>query len=216
MIAVAIVAGALLCAAAAHAEEPVRAAVTDAVLDRNGDGFQDVIVKDRILHYDVDFDGHFDFSLSMAFKQYSSEGHRRYLESGFAPAVFAELTLAGLDELCASEQIAHQWTKRNFASFGYYRDGYGRLSLFDTSAENDGRLASPKSRPRYDVVATFNPDGTVHTVERGGRTATLAEFDYQTNTSSGSKVFLPKIAGKEDLAAVRAALESALPAPPLQ
>ena len=209
MIAVAIVAAVLL---GAHAEEPVRVAVTDAVLDRNGDSFQDVIVRDRVVYYDVDFDGHFDYSLSMAFKEYSSEGHRRYLESGFSPAVFAELTLAGLDALCANEQIASQWTKRNFASFGYYRDGYGRLSLFDASAENDGRLASPKSRARFEVVATFNPDGTVHTVERGGRTATLAEFDYQTNTSSGTKVFLPKIAGKEDLAVVRAALDLALPA----
>jgi hypothetical protein len=42
------------------AEQPVRIPAVDAVLDRNSDGFQDVIVAGRAVHHDLDGDGRFD------------------------------------------------------------------------------------------------------------------------------------------------------------
>lgn len=197
---------------ATAAGEVVRVPVEDPLVDRNGDGFQDVIIEHRAVHRDLDFDGLFDYTVSLAFKEYTAEGHRRYLASGRDPAVFAELTLAGIEKLCATEQLAAQWTRENFARFGYYRDGYGRLAIFDASPGNDGRLAGKAARFGYALVATFNPDGTVRTVEGGGRVVSLAAFDYATNTSSGTMVRLPGIEGARDLAAVRETLEGLLAA----
>ena len=136
-------------APAAGADEPVRIAAADPVLDRNGDGFQDVIPAGRAVHHDIDFDGRFDYTLSLAFKEYSPEGHRQYLASGFAPDVFAELTRKGLANLCASERVAANWTAQHFREFLYYHDGYGRLQIFDGSPENDGRLAGNRAAPLH-------------------------------------------------------------------
>ena len=192
---------------AAGAEEPVRIAASDPVLDRNGDGFQDVIPAGRAVHHDIDFDGTFDYTLSLAFKEYSPEGHRQYLASGFAPEVFAELTRKGLDNLCASERVAADWTAQHFREFLYYHDGYGRLQIFDGSTENDGRLAGKSPRPRYTHTVVFNPDGSVATVQRGESTLALATFDYGTNTSSGRRLSLPRISRPEDLAGIRSELD---------
>lgn len=191
----------------AGADEPVRIAIVDPVLDRNGDGFQDIIPAGRAVHHDIDFDGRFDYTLFFAFKEYTPDGHRHYLASGLAPAVFAELTRKGLGELCASERVAANWTAEHFQEFLYYHDGYGRLQIFDGSPENDGRLAGKAPRPRYAYAVAFNPDGSVAAVQRGERTVALATFDYETNTSSGARLFLPKISRHEDLTAIRAELE---------
>jgi hypothetical protein len=190
----------------ARADEPVRVRTDDAVFDRNGDGFQDVIVAGRAVHHDLDFDGRFDFTLAFAFKEYTPEGHRQYLGSGFAPGVFAELTRKGLDNLCASERVAANWTAEHFREFLYYHDGYGRLQIFDGSPENDGRLAGATPRPRYEYTVAFNPDGSVASVQRGDRTVALATFDYEKNVSTGTRLILPRIGRPEDLAGIRAEL----------
>jgi len=192
---------------AGGAEGPVRVATADRVLDRNGDGFQDVIPAGRAVHYDVDFDGLFDYTLTFAFKEYTPEGHREYLASGRSPAVFAVLTKKGLDNLCASERVAANWTAEHFREFLYYHDGYGRLQIFDGAAENDGRLAGGKPRPRYAYSVAFNPDGTVASIQRGDRTIELATFDYEGNTSKGSRITLPLINGPDELVRIRSALD---------
>jgi hypothetical protein len=190
----------------ARADEPVRVRTGDAVLDRNGDGFQDVVVAGRAVHHDIDFDGRFDFTLALAFKEYTGEGHRRYLGSGFAPEVYADLTRKGLDNLCASERVAANWTAEHFREFPYYHDGYGQLRIFDGSPENDGRLAGDSPRPRYEYTVVFNPDGSVASVQRGDRTISLAAFDYEKNVSSGIRLILPGIARPADLEGIRAEL----------
>ena len=164
----------------------MRIPIADPVLDRNGDGFQDVLPAGRAVHHDVDFDGRFDYTLSFAFKEYTPEGHRQYLASGCAPDIFADLTRKGLDNLCASERVAANWTAEHFREFLYYHDGYGRLQIFDGSPENDGRLAGKTPRPRYAYSVVFNPDGSVASVQRGDRTVALATFDYEANTSVGN------------------------------
>ena len=192
---------------AVQADGPVRIAIVDPVLDRNGDGFQDVLPVGRAVHHDIDFDGRFDFTLALAFKEYTPEGHLQYLASGLAPAVFADLTRKGLDNLCASERVAANWTAEHFREFLYYHDGYGRLQIFDDSPENDGRLAGKTPRPRYAYSVVFNPDGSVASVQRGERTVALATFDYETNRASGTRLALPRIGGPADLAGVRAELD---------
>lgn len=210
------VAAALLAlpARAPRADDVVRVRIDDPLVDRNGDGLQDVIVAGRAVHHDVDFDGVFDYTLALAFKEYTAEGHRRYLASGFAPGVFAELTRAGLNNLCASERVAADWTARHFGEFPYYHDGYGRLQLFDGSPGNDGRLAGAAPAPRYEYTVEFNPDGSVATVRRGDRTIALAAFDYDRNAASGTRLLLPRIAGPADLAAIRARLAGLFEAAP--
>lgn len=204
----------VLLASGSRADGPVRVPIDDAVLDRNRDGFQDVIVAGRVVHHDVDFDGRFDYSLSLAFKEYTPEGHRQYLASGLAPDVFAGLTRKGLDNLCASERVAANWTAEHFREFLYYHDGYGRLQIFDGSPENDGRLVGDSQRPRCEYSVTFNPDGTVGSVQRGDRTIVLAAFDYERNTSSGTRLLLPRIGRPEDLARIRAELGRLFETPP--
>jgi hypothetical protein len=194
-------------ATAVRADGPVRIPIADTVLDRNGDGFQDVLPAGRAVHHDIDFDGMFDYTLAFAFKEYTPEGHRQYLASGFAPAVFAELTRKGLDNLCASERVAANWTAEHFREFLYYHDGYGRLQIFDGSPENDGRLAGKTPRPRYAYSVAFNPDGSVATVQRGDRTIAPATFDYEANASAGTRLLLPRINRPEDLAVIRAELD---------
>jgi hypothetical protein len=196
-----------LASPAVRADEPVRIAIADPVLDRNGDGFQDVIPAGRAVHHDIDFDGRFDYTLSFAFKEYTAEGHRQYLASGLAPAVFADLTRAGLANLCASERVAANWTAEHFREFPYYHDGYGRLQIFDGSPENDGRLAGNTPRPRYAYAVAFNPDGTVASVQRGDRARSLATFDYEANTAAGTRLTLQRVVGPEGLAAIRAELD---------
>jgi hypothetical protein len=198
----------LLLAGAAVAGEPVRIPVADAVLDRNGDGFQDVIVSGRTVQRDLDFDGRFDISLSLAFKEYTTEGHQRYLASGLARDVFVELTREGLDRLCASERVAADWTAAHFREFLYYGEGYGRLVLLADAPENDGRLASARPQPKFSHVVEFNPDGTVETVRRGDRAVALATFDYGRNVSAGTILRLPPIATIDDVRAVRATLDA--------
>lgn len=210
----AIVAVLFVAAGAARAEEPVRLRVEDAVLDRNGDGFQDVIVAGRAVHHDIDFDGIFDYTLSLAFKEYDADGHRRYLASGLSPDVFAELTRKGLANLCASERVAANWTAEHFREFGYYHDGYGKLQLLEAAAGNDGRLAGKGGQPRVEYTVLFNPDGSVASILRGESTLTLATFDYEKNSASGARVQLPRIAGPADLAAIRAELDRLLAAAP--
>lgn len=195
-------------APAARADGPLRIAISDSVLDRNGDGFQDVLPVGRAVHHDIDFDGRFDYTLALAFKEYTPEGHRQYLASGFAPAAFAELTRKGLDNLCASERVAANWTAEHFREFPFYHDGYGRLQIFDNSPGNDGRLAGKTPRPRYAYTVAFNPDGSVATVQRGDRTITLATFDYTANTAAGTRLTLPKISRSEDLAGITSRLDT--------
>jgi len=192
---------------AVRAEGLVRIAIADPVLDRNGDGFQDVLAVGRAVHHDIDFDGRFDYTLTFAFKEYTPEGHRQYLASGFAPEVFAELTRKGLDNLCASERVAANWTAEHFRDFPYYHDGYGRLQVFDNSLENDGRLAGKTPRPRYEYAVAFNPDGSVASVQRGDRTVTLAAFDYAANTAAGTRLTLSKISRPEDLVGIKSVLD---------
>ncbi len=197
---------AALIASAAAAEAPLRIKVADPVLDRDGDGYQDVIVADRSVHFDLDADGRFDYSLALAFKKFVTQGHHRYLESGLSADVFAQLTRQGLDALCASERVDANWTAEHFREFLYYHDGYGRLQIFDASPENDGRLAGKTPQPRYEYTVVFNPDGTVATVQRGDRTIALASFDYEKNVSLGTRLLLPRIAGPANLAQIRAEL----------
>jgi len=198
----------VLPAPAARADEPLRITISDSVLDHNGDGFQDVLPVGRAVHHDIDFDGRFDYTLSFAFKEYTPEGHRAYLASGFAPATFAELTRKGLDNLCASERVAANWTAEHFQEFHFYHDGYGRLQIFDRSPENDGRLAGKTPRPRYSHTVTFNPDGSVASVQRGERTVTLATFDYEANVAAGARLTLPKIDHSRDLAEIISTLDT--------
>jgi hypothetical protein len=215
MLGVALTLSLILLPAGMHAaDDLVRNATADPVLDRNGDGFQDVIPAGRAVHHDIDGDGRFDYTLTFAFKEYTPEGHREYLASGYSPAVFAALTRKGLDNLCASERVAANWTAEHFREFPYYHDGYGRLQLFDDAAENDGRLAGAKPRPRYAASVAFNPDGTVASVQRGDRTIELATFDYTANTSAGSRLTLPRISRPEDLASIRAVLDGLFDAAP--
>jgi len=207
-----LLAGLLLCAACgfavapAAADEIVRVPMAAPAFDRNGDGFADVIVDGRTAHHDADFDGRFDYSLTLAFKEYESEGHSRYIAGGFERDLFADLTRAGLDKLCASERVAADWTAVHFRDYLYYHDGYGRLSLFDGSPANDGRLAAKNPRWSYEYVVEFNPDGSVRSVRHGDRTVELATFDYTANTSAGTRLILPPIGDPEDLIRIRAEL----------
>jgi hypothetical protein len=181
--------------------------VEDPVLDRNGDGFQDVIVNKRKVHYDIDFDGHFDYTLTLKFNEYTTKGHQRYLAGECDKEVFAELTLEGLDELCQDERQKAQWTADNFSTYYYYHDGYGFLSIFTDSPANDGRLADRKHKGEYDYRVTFNPDGSVRTARRGEERVAGTEFDHETNTNPGKKVMLPKIETVEDLQRIRSEID---------
>jgi hypothetical protein len=207
------IAAAALCAALAAIAAPPAAAeyrknpVEDPVLDRNGDGFQDVIVDKLKVHYDIDFDGRFDYTLTMKFNEYSTKGHRKYLASECDKEVFAELTLEGLDELCQDERQKAQWTADNFSAYYYYHDGYGFLSIFTDSPANDGQLADKKHKGDYAYWITFNPDGSVKTARRGDERVTVTEFDYETNTNPGKKVMLPKIETVEDLQRIRSEID---------
>ena len=136
--------------APAAAGEPERLATDKAHLDRNGDGYQDVIVSSRKVHYDADFDGLFDYTLIFSFAEYTSSGHEKYLASNCSGEVFEEITMEGLDELCASDREEQRWFESNFKDFPYYHDGYGFLYLFADSPDNDGRLAAPKAKGTYD------------------------------------------------------------------
>jgi hypothetical protein len=103
--------------------------------------------------------------------------------------------------------VAANWTAEHFRDFPYYHDGYGRLQVFDNSPENDGRLAGKTPRPRYEYAVTFNPDGSVASVQRGDRTVTLAAFDYEANTAAGTRLNLSKIGRPEDLAGIKSVLD---------
>ena len=184
---------------------PEKVAVDDPVLDRNGDGFQDVIVKRKAVHYDVDFDGHFDLTLTLHLSS-KTTWHKNYIASSGSPEVFEEIILESLDELCATDREKAGWYENNFRDFTYYSGGYRRLSLFSASPLNDGRLASKKHKGEYEYWVTFNPDGTVSTVKHGDVRATLAKFDEETKTSSGEKMTLPVIESRENLDQVRAQL----------
>lgn len=182
--------------------------VDDPVLDRNGDGIQDVIVLKRKVHYDIDFDGLYDYTLTLRFSEYSTEEHQQYLASSCDKGVFSEITVAGLDRLCQDERAKAQWTADNYSTYYFYHDGYGFLSLFSRSAANDGRLADRKYRgAEYTHWVTFNPDGSVRSARRGEERVTVAEFDYSTNTNPGRKVMFPRIEGPEDLDRVRSEIE---------
>lgn len=199
-----------LCAAGSARAGSDRVPVDDPVLDRNGDGYQDVIVDRRKVHYDIDFDGRFDYTLVLKFAEYTSEGHRRYIASGLDSTVFAELTMEGLDTLCASDREKARWIEDNFSTYPFYHDGYAFLYLFSESPANDGRLLSPKEKGDYLYYVTFNPDGSVQKVRRGDVSVTVTEFDYKTNTNEGEKILLPGIEKAEDLEAIRSKLEKIL------
>lgn len=184
---------------------PEKIAVDDPVLDRNGDGFQDVIIKRKAVHYDVDFDGHFDLTLTLHLSS-KTTWHKNYIASSGSPEVFEEIVMESLDELCATDREKAGWYENNFRDFTYYSSGYRRLSLFSASPLNDGRLASKKHKGEYEYWVTFNPDGTVYTVKHGDVRLTLAKFDEETKTSSGEKLTLPAIESREDLDQVRAKL----------
>jgi hypothetical protein len=202
----ACLAGILLLAAPASAEEgPAKVAVVDPVLDRNGDGFQDVIVKRKAVHYDIDYDGHFDFTLRLPLS-YKTDWHKNYIASNGNPEVFAEITMESLDELCATDRDKAGWYENNFRDFPYYSGGYKRLSLFSASPLNDGRLAGKKHKGEYEYHVAFNPDGTVHTVKQADRKVALAKFDEGSGTSSGEKMTLPVIENRENLDQVGAKL----------
>jgi hypothetical protein len=191
----------------AGAAEYQKNTVEDPVLDRNGDGIQDVIVLKRKVHYDIDFDGRFDYTLTLKFQEYDTDGHTRYIASGCDKEIFSELTETGLDELCQDERSKAQWTADNYAAYLFYPDGYGFLSLFSDSDGNDGRLTERKHKGEYDYWVTFNPDGSVRTVRRGDERVTVAVFDYETNTNPGTKVMLPKIESVEDLEKIRSEID---------
>ena len=187
--------------------EIVRNTVDDPVLDRNGDGFQDTIVEKRKVHYDVDFDGRFDYTLTLKFEEHTTEGHRKYLGSSCSKDVFAELMEEGLDRLCQDERREARWLEDNFSTFYFYRDGYGLLSILTDDPWNDGRLADRKHKGKYAYIVSFNPDGTVKTVRRGSDKVKLAAFDFETSTASGRKVLLPRIESIEDLDRMRAEID---------
>ena len=196
----------------AAAAENKRLPTDNAVLDRNGDGFQDVVVDDRKVHYDMDFDGRFDYTLVLSFAEYTSSGHEKYLASNCSGDVFAEITMEGLDELCAQDREEQRWFENNFETFAYYHDGYGFLYIFSDSPENDGRIAAPKAKGKYDYYVTFNPDGTVKSVRRGEDRAQVATFDFDSKSSSGEEVRLPKIEKPEDLEKIRGEINRLLEA----
>ena len=177
------------------------------VLDRNGDGREDTIFYKRKAHYDVDFDGIFDFTLSLEFKAHATKGHTKYVLSGYDRGVFAEIMADGLDSLCQEERDNARWTEDNFQTFLYYHDGYGLLSLFSQSDVNDRRLTNRKHRGEYDYIVAFNPDGSIKTARRGEKKVALAVFDYKTNSATGKKVFLPKIESAGDVEAIRKTLD---------
>jgi hypothetical protein len=203
---------ALLCTAlpsTASAEGEIeKVATEDPVLDRNGDGFQDVIVNRKRVHYDVDFDGQFDYTLSLYLSEYKTDAHKRYIASGCDPKVFDEITVECLDELCATSREEARWYENNFSTFTYYDGWYTRLYVFADSPMNDGRLTSKKHKGEYEYWVTFNPDGTIKTVKKGDAKVSLAEFDAETKTSSGKKMTLPAIKTKEDMDRVRAEIAS--------
>jgi len=201
---------ALSAPAASGAGEYERISTDSAVLDRNGDGFQDIIIQERKVHYDLDYDGRFDYTLGLKFAEYTSAGHKRYLASDCSTEVFAELTMEGLDELCATDRDEQRWFEKNFEEFSYYHDGYAFLYLFSDSPGNDGRLAAPRAKGDYAYYVTFNPDGSVRSVRRGDERVNVAEFDQKTKVSSGKKVLLPKIVTTEDLAQIRAEIDHLL------
>lgn len=196
--------------AAAGAGGPERLATDKVHLDRNGDGFQDVIVSDRKVHYDLDFDGLFDYTLVLSFAEYTSAGHEKYVASNCSGDVFEEITMEGLDELCAQDREEQRWFESNFKAYTYYHDGYGFLYLLADSPENDGRIAAPKANPVYDYYVTFNPDGTVKSVRRGDDRVKVASFDFEKKSSSGAVVRLPKIEKAADLDAIRATIDRLL------
>ncbi len=197
-----------------EAGEAVRNSTGDPVLDRNGDGVQDVIVYKRKAHYDVDFDGLFDYTLTLHFKEQTTDGHRKYIGSGCSGEVFAELMSEGLDRLCQEERENARWLEDNFSSFHFYHAGYGLLSIFTDDPLNDGRLADRKHKGAYGYIVAFNPDGSVKTVRRGSERVKLAAFDYESSTSSGEKMFLRKIESAGDLLRIREELDGLFPEKP--
>lgn len=182
---------------------PEKVAVDDPVLDRNGDGFQDVIVMRKKVHYDVDFDGRFDITLLLPLSEYKTDWHKDYIASKRSPKVFEEITMECLDELCASSREEARWYENNFREFTYYSGWYKRLYLFSDSDLNDGRLTSKKHKGEYEYWVVFNPDGTVSSVKHGDNKMKMAKFDEANKTSSGEKMNLPAIENKENLDQVK-------------
>ena len=191
---------------AAAEGELKKVSVDDPVLDRNGDGFQDVIINRKSVHYDLDFDGRFDITLSLYLSEYNSKWHKSYIASNGSPEVFEEITMECLDELCASSRDEARWYEDNFREFTFYSGWYKRLYLFSESPLNDGRLAGKKHKGEYEYWITFNPDGTILTAKHGDKKVVLAKFDEETKTSSGEKMTLPKIESREDLDKVKSEL----------
>ena len=186
----------------------------DTVLDRNGDGLEDAIFYKRKAHYDIDFDGIFDYTLTFEFKALATKGHMKYARSGYEKGIFAEIMADGLDSLCQEERDNARWTEDNFQTFLYYHDGYGLLSLFSQSDVNDRRLTNRKHRGEYDYIVAFNPDGSIKTARRGEKKVALAVFDYKTNSATGKKVFLPKIESAGDVEAIRKTIDKLVDATP--
>ncbi len=181
----------------------------DPFLDRNGDGFQDVLLAKNRVHYDLDFDGKFDYTTSLKFTEYTSEGHREYIESGFDKAVYHNLTMAGLESLCANDREAAGWIEENFDKYYFYHDGYSFLAIFSDSEVNDIRIKSPKEKGEYDYRVIFNPDGSIRSIRKGTESVILSEYDYETGEHKGEKVYLPtKIETIDDLEAIKAQLDT--------
>ena len=182
----------------------------DKVLDRNGDGTQDVIVNRKKVHYDVDFDGKFDYYMTLNLSEYKTGWHKDYIASGRDPKVFDQITMDCLDELCASSREEARWYENNFRDFTYYSGWYNRLYLYTDNPANDGRLTQKKHKGKYDFVVGFNPDGTISYVKNGDKKVSMAKFDEASKISSGEKMTLPKIESKEDLEKVRTQLAALL------
>jgi len=182
----------------------------DKTLDRNGDGIQDVIVNRKKVHYDVDFDGKFDFYMTLNLSEYQTSWHKEYIASGCDPKVFDKITMECLDELCASSREEARWYENNFRDFTYHAGWYNRLYLYTDNPVNDGKLAQKKHKGEYDIVVLFNPDGTINYVKSGDKKVSMAKFDEESKISSGEKMTLPKIESKEDLDKVRTQLAALL------
>lgn len=185
--------------------------IDDPFLDKNGDGFQDVILRKYDSRYDLNFDGKFDYIMGMKFRDFNTGAQREYIESGFDAAVYEKISIAGIDNLCQEGEIENAWYIENYPDYSFWQHGYNSLDILADTAENDIKIRNVKNTPVYEYRIKFNPDGSIATIKKGDQEIIIATWDEESNTLEGEAVTIPtEIETMDDLDGIVSKLEELL------
>lgn len=188
-----------------------KAETDDPFLDKNGDGFQDTIIRRYDTRYDLDFDGKFDYVMGLKFRDFNTGAQREYIESGFDTSVYEKITVKGIDNLCQEGEIENAWFIENYQNYSFWQHGYNFLGILADTEENDIKIRNVKNTPVYEYRVEFNPDGSIASITKGDKEVTLATWDEEANTLEGETVTLPtEIEAMEDLDGIVAELDKLL------